>query len=115
MEMSNQPERAIRSADILGGLCPDAGHLNHMPGHIYALCGAYDRARTASRKAIAADDIFADYDRGLNFYLTARCHDIHLLMFVCMFLGQYGPALEASRKLRHLITREVVEIGRAHV
>jgi tetratricopeptide (TPR) repeat protein len=110
MEMSNEPERAMRSADLLGSLCPDAGHLNHMPGHIYALCGAYDRARMASGKAIAADDEYADYDRGLNFYLTARCHDIHLLMFVCMFLGQYGPALEASRKLRSLITREVVAL-----
>jgi tetratricopeptide (TPR) repeat protein len=110
MEMSNEPERAIRSADILGGLCPDAGHLNHMPSHIYALCGAYDRAKTASGKAIAADDMFADYDCSLNFYLTARCHDIHLLMFVCMFLGQYGPALEASRKMRHLITRDVVAV-----
>jgi len=44
------------------------------------------------------------------FYLTARCHDIHLLMFVCMFLGQYRPALEASRKLRRLITREAVAL-----
>ena len=40
-EMSNEPERAIRSADILGELCPDAGHLNHMPGHTYILCGEY--------------------------------------------------------------------------
>lgn len=110
MEMSNEPERAMRSADLLGGLCPDAGHLNHMPGHIYALCGAYDRARAASHKAIAADDKYADYDPGIGFYLTARCHDIHLLMFVCMFLGQYRPALAAARKLRSLITREVVAV-----
>ncbi len=110
MEMSNEPERAMRSADRLGGLCPDAGHLNHMPGHIYALCGAYDRAREVSDTAIAADDKYARYDPSLGFYLTARCHDIHLLMFVCMFLGQYRPALEASRKLRSLITRDVVAL-----
>jgi tetratricopeptide (TPR) repeat protein len=108
MEMSNEPERAMRSADLLSGVCPDAGHLNHMPGHIYALCGAYDRAREVSDKAIAADDKYAEYDPSLGFYLTARCHDIHLLMFSCMFLGQYQPALAASRKLRSLITREVV-------
>ena len=110
LEMSNEPERAMRSADLLSGLCPDAGHLNHMPGHIYALCGAYDRARIASEKAIAADDNYAEYDPRLGFYITARCHDIHLLMFVCMFLGQYRPALAAARKMRSLITREVVAV-----
>ena len=110
LEMSNQPERALRSADLLSGLCPDAGHLNHMPGHIYALCGAYDRARIASDKAIAADDKYGEYDPSLGFYITARCHDIHLLMFVCMFLGQYRPALAAAHKMRSLITREVVAV-----
>ncbi len=110
MEMSNEPERAMRSADLLGGLCPDAGHLNHMPGHIYALCGAYDRARAASHKAIAADDKYAEHQPGIGFYLTARCHDIHLLMSVCMFLGQYRPALAAAQKLRSLVTREVVAV-----
>lgn len=39
LEMSTTPERAIGSADRLGGLCPDAGHIHHMPGHIYVLCG----------------------------------------------------------------------------
>ena len=110
MEMSNEPERALRSADRLGGLMPDAGHLNHMPGHIYALCGAYDRARAVSHRAIEADDKYAAYEPGIGFYLTARCHDIHLLMFVCMFLGQYGAALAAAQKLRSLITREVVAV-----
>ena len=44
-EMSDHPERAMRSADILGGLCPDAGHMNHMPGHTYVLCGDYERQK----------------------------------------------------------------------
>ena len=39
LEMSNEPERAMQSADALATLCPDAGHMNHMPAHIYALCG----------------------------------------------------------------------------
>ena len=56
LEMSNHPEDAMRSADILGTLCPDAGHMNHMPGHIYVLCGDYERALLASEKAITADN-----------------------------------------------------------
>lgn len=39
LEMSTQPERGMRSADRLGTMCPDAGHMNHMPGHIHVLCG----------------------------------------------------------------------------
>ena len=42
-------------------LCPDAGHLNHMPGHIYMLCGDYAKAKEASEKAIIADDMYLDY------------------------------------------------------
>lgn len=108
LEMSGEPGRAMPSADRLGQLCPDAGHLNHMPGHIYALCGAYDRARDASKRAIAADDKYAAYDPGLGFYLTARCHDLHLLMHACMFLGQLQPALAAARKMRGIVTHEAV-------
>jgi tetratricopeptide (TPR) repeat protein len=111
MEMSNEPERAMQAADTLATLCPDAGHMNHMPAHIYVLCGAYEKARIASDKAIAADDAYAAYSTSpVNFYVTARCHDIHLLMFTCMFLGRYRPALAAAEKLQRIITREVLTV-----
>jgi tetratricopeptide (TPR) repeat protein len=61
MEMSNEPERAMAAAETLATLCPDAGHMNHMPAHIYVLCGEYEKARVVSDKAIAADDAYADY------------------------------------------------------
>ena len=41
MEMSPHPERALRAADVLRDLVPDAGHLRHMPTHIDVLCGEY--------------------------------------------------------------------------
>ena len=111
MEMSNEPERAMAAADTLATLCPDAGHMNHMPAHIYVLCGEYEKARLASDKAITADDAYADYAGSpVNFYVTARCHDIHLLMFTCMFLGQYRPALAAAEKLQRIITRDVLTV-----
>lgn len=110
LEMSNHPEDAMRSADILATLCPDAGHLNHMPGHIYVLCGEYERAKLASEKAIRADDMYADYAGSMNFYVTARCHDLHLMMFTCMFLGQYRPALEAANTIQRILTKDVLSI-----
>ena len=110
LEMSNHPEDAMRSADILLTLCPDAGHMNHMPGHIYVLCGDYEKALLASEKAIAADNEYADYAGSFNFYITARCHDLHLMMFTCMFLGQYRGALEAANTIRRILPREILAV-----
>jgi tetratricopeptide (TPR) repeat protein len=111
MEMSNEPERAMASADTLAMLCPDAGHMNHMPAHIYVLCGEYEKALVASDKAIAADDAYARYSADpVNFYVTARCHDIHLMMFACMFLGQYHKALAAAEKMQRIITRDILTV-----
>lgn len=109
-EMSNAPEQAMRSADILATLCPDAGHLNHMPGHTYVLCGQYEKARIASEKAIRADQKFVDYAGPFNFYTTARAHDLHLMMYTCMLLGQYGPAMDAADQLCATLSEEVLSI-----
>jgi len=107
-EMSNEPERAMRSADLLGALCPDAGHLNHMPGHTYVLCGEYEKAKKASEKAIVADDRYLAYAGPYNFYTTARCHDLHLMMYTCMFLGQYQPAMDAAVKMCETLSQDVL-------
>ncbi|WP_202292506.1 tetratricopeptide repeat protein [Mesorhizobium sp. 131-2-1] len=110
LEMSTQPERGIRSAERLGTMCPDAGHMNHMPGHIYVLCGDYEKAKLASEKAVRANDFYLAYAGETTYYLLGCCHDLHLMMFTCMFLGQYEPALWAADKVRSLVTRDVVSI-----
>ncbi|MEM7426480.1 MAG: hypothetical protein AAF441_10310 [Pseudomonadota bacterium] len=108
LEMSPQPEEALESADQLGELCPDAGHMNHMPGHIYAQCGLYDKAKWASEKAIRADRMFADYAGNYTFYTTARAHDLHLMMSACMFLGQYAPAKAAADEMCAVLSPDVL-------
>lgn len=108
LEMSGEPERAMHSADALGGLAPDAGHINHMPGHIYVLCGEYTKAKTASERSIRADDMYAAYAGSHNFYVTARCHDLHLMMHTCMLMGQYAPALAAAEKIRQIVPFEIL-------
>jgi tetratricopeptide (TPR) repeat protein len=110
LEMSDMPERGMRSADLLGAMCPDAGHMNHMPGHIYVLCGEYEKARLASEKADRANDIYLAYADEPTYYLLGCCHDLHLMMFTCMLLGQYAPALWAADKVRKLVTRDVVSL-----
>lgn len=110
MEMSAMPERALSSADRLGEMSPDAGHMNHMPGHIYVLCGDYEKAKFASEKAVRANDKYLSYADEPTYYLLGCCHDLHLMMFTCMFLGQYKPALWAAEKVRSLVTREIVSL-----
>ena len=110
LEMSNEPERAKASAEALAPLCPDAGHLNHMPAHIYMLCGDYRKAKLASEKAIAANDVYLAYAGPLTPYTTACAHDLLLMMHACMFMGRYRDALEAADKLQSLITKEVISV-----
>jgi tetratricopeptide (TPR) repeat protein len=110
LEMSAMPERAMRSADLLGGMCPDAGHMNHMPGHIYALCGEYEKATLASERAIIANNLYLDYADVPTYYLLGCGHDLHLMMYACMFLGQARPALKAADEVRRLMTQEIISL-----
>lgn len=110
VEMSATPERALLSADNLEPLCPDAGHIHHMPGHIYALCGQYEKAKTCSENAIVADRKYLAYAGPHNYYTTARCHDLHLMMYACMFLGQYGPAWAAAKEISATLTPDVISL-----
>ena len=98
-EMSPTPERALKAADMLRGYTPDAGHLEHMPAHVYVLCGDYAQAVSQSERAVVADDKYLDYAGDENFYTTARCHDLHLFMYAAMFLGQYGKADQAAGRI----------------
>jgi tetratricopeptide (TPR) repeat protein len=110
LEMSKTPERATRSADLLGRMCPDAGHMNHMPAHIYVLCGQYEQAKLASEKAIRANDLYLAYTDEPTYYLLGCGHDLHLMMHACMLLGQAGPALWAADATRKLITPQIVSL-----
>ncbi|MBT3264877.1 MAG: hypothetical protein HN372_11015 [Acidiferrobacteraceae bacterium] len=110
LEMSPTPERAMDSADRLGGLCPDAGHIHHMPGHIYVLCGEYEKARIASEEAIRVNRKYLAYAGPYNYYTTARCHDLHLMMYTCMLLGQFEPAMAAAQEICDNLPPDVINL-----
>lgn len=99
MEMSPHPERALRVADDLRALVPDAGHLLHMPSHIDILCGHYYNAVEANSKAIVVDEKFVERVSAFNYYAGYRGHNYHFKLFAAMFLGQYKPALDAANAL----------------
>lgn len=108
LEMAPEPERALPSAGRLGPLCPDAGHMNHMPAHIYMQCGMYAAAKEVSARAIQNDRDYAAYAGPYNFYTWARSHDLHLMAVACCFLGQYDAAMAAANELREMLTPDVL-------
>ncbi len=110
LEMSPTPERAMDSANRLCGLCPDAGHIHHMPGHIYVLCGEYEKARIVSKEAIRVNRKYLAYAGPYNYYTTARCHDLHLMMYTCMLLGQFEPAMAAAQEICDNLPPDVIDM-----
>lgn len=110
LEMSQEPERALRSAQLLGDLCPDAGHIHHMPGHIYVLSGDYQRSVEISERAIAVDRQYLAYKGPYNYYTTSRCHDLHLMMYASMMTGQFEKAFAAAEEMCDNLSEDVISV-----
>ena len=110
MEMSAHPETALPAADLLRGLVPDAGHLQHMPSHIDVLCGEYRSSVLANQSAVRADRRFVEHEGPLNFYSLYRAHDLHFVVYSAMFAGQSQIALQAADELFRQLTPELLSI-----
>jgi tetratricopeptide (TPR) repeat protein len=110
IEPSSRPERAEAAADRLGPLSPGAGHLVHMPSHIYLRVGRYHDASVANEKAAAADESYITQCRAQGFYPAAYYpHNIHFLYASAAFEGRSAVSIEAARKLSANITPEIVD------
>lgn len=99
MEMSKTPEAALACADRLRKLTPDAGHLVHMPSHIWILVGDYGRAIDSNVDACLADEKFVAEHGTQNFYSFYMMHDYHSLIYAAMFAGQFRVALDAVDRM----------------
>ena len=103
--------RSARSsaADRLGTLAPDAGHLVHMPAHIFIRVGRFADASKANELAIAADRRNESRFPRAGFYRIYMAHNPHFLSFASMMEGRYASALEAARAVAAGIPREFLE------
>lgn len=110
MEMSSAPEAALRVADELRGLVPDAGHLQHMPTHLDVLCGDYRRAIASNGAAVRADDKYLARAGTMNFYTLYRAHNHHFRLYAAMFAGQARPALESATELAQSIPEQLLRV-----
>jgi tetratricopeptide (TPR) repeat protein len=100
MEASDSVDLAVPHADRLGSLVPGAGHLVHMPAHIYARVGRYADAAAVNVKAIAADEDYITQCRAQGIYPAAYYpHNIHFLNAALSMDGRSKEAIESARKL----------------
>ena len=110
VEASNDPKRAEAAADKLRGMMPGAGHLVHMPGHIYNRVGRYADALQVNLDAEVADENFAAKSGQHGLY--SKMYYIHNMQFgtaAATTDGQGAKAIAQARKaLKH------VDLGAAH-
>jgi len=99
IEASPHPERALAAAKRLERLAPSAGHLVHMPAHIYIRTGNYVEAIRVNAAAAQADERLAA-SGAKSFYLVAYYgHNLHFLAICDAIAGNYAQAIAAANKL----------------
>jgi tetratricopeptide (TPR) repeat protein len=97
---ARHPGRGEKHADMLAGLMPGAGHMVHMPSHIYMRVGRFGDAYEANTLAVAADEGYITQCRAQGIYpLNYYPHNIHFLAWSAMVQGRPEAALAAARKM----------------
>lgn len=107
---AHHPQRAEAAADALQPLMPAAGHMVHMPGHIYQRVGRYNDAIRSNELAVAADEDYITQCRAQGLYpMGYYPHNIHFLWFAATYDGQSAKAIEAARKVAAKIDDKALE------
>jgi hypothetical protein len=105
-----QPERALAAAERLAALMPGAGHIVHMPGHIYVRVGRYLDAIQANEHAIHADEIYIrDHRPGSGMYTAGYYpHNYDFLAFAASMIGRSRQSIDAAEKLPAIAPAEML-------
>ena len=110
IEPTRDPQRAEKAADTLQGLMPGAGHIVHMPAHIYQRVGRYEDSANTNLRAIAADEDYISQCRAQGIYPMAYYpHNIHFLWFATTAQGHSAMAIESANKVAEKISDEALK------
>ncbi len=109
VEASNEASKAVPCAKRLGRLMPGAGHLVHMPTHIYIKLGQWDLATEDNEHAVHADEEFISERHPTGVYPVAYYpHNFHVMWYALNMLGRSQDALEAARNIGKKVPAEAV-------
>jgi pimeloyl-ACP methyl ester carboxylesterase len=108
-EATDTPERAEAEADRLLPLMPGAGHIVHMPAHIYQRVGRHADVISSNQLAAKADEDYIAQCRAQGLYpLSYYPHNLHFIWMGATSSGQRQLALEAARKLASQVPQEAL-------
>jgi tetratricopeptide (TPR) repeat protein len=109
VEASKNPERALPSAMRLGSLMPGAGHMVHMPSHIYLRLGDFETSATVNEAASEVDRRYVERSGGSKaFYsLMYYSHNLHFVSYVRMMQGKFDESIDYARRLRKNVQGQV--------
>jgi tetratricopeptide (TPR) repeat protein len=120
VEASLNPDRALPSAERLGKIAPGAGHLVHMPSHVYIRTGEYSKAARVNVDAIAVDREYMTKAGAEGLYpMIYYHHNIHFLAAASAHKGRYADSIKAARELEtsvqpHLKAMPMLEMFRPY-
>jgi tetratricopeptide (TPR) repeat protein len=106
VEASKDPDRAVAAADRLRTLVPGAGHLVHMPSHIYIRVGRYADAVDANTEAVEADRVYFEKAPEPAMYAIYYAHNLHFLSYAAMMSGRFEDAMRAACDLENDVPEE---------
>ena len=110
VEASPQASRAISCARRLGELMPGAGHLVHMPTHLYIKLGQWDLAAKHNAHAVHADEQYINDRRPTGVYLMGYYpHNFHVMWYALNMLGRSQEAIKAARDIGKKVPLDVVK------
>ena len=108
-EASQDPDQAEAAADRLIHLVPGAGHLVHMPSHIYIRVGRYSDAVDSNAAAVIADRAYFAKAPAPTEYAMYYGHNLHFLAYAAMMSGRYEDAMTAARALEAEMPEAVLQ------
>jgi tetratricopeptide (TPR) repeat protein len=107
---AHAPKKAEAAADKLLPLAPAAGHLVHMPAHIYQRVGRYADAMKSNELAIKADEDYISQCRAQGLYpIGYYPHNLHFLWFAATADGQSKIAIDNARKTASKVDPETLK------
>ena len=100
VESSTSPERAIPSAQRLMGIVPGAGHLVHMPGHIWMLMGDFELVATTNERAVQVDrEYFQRTGVQSGAYPGYFVHNLHFVAVARQMQGNWKLAIQSANEV----------------
>jgi tetratricopeptide (TPR) repeat protein len=110
VEASGRPDRAVAAAERLPGLMPGAGHIVHMPAHIFQRVGRYEDASEANRRAVKADEAYFARTRPPGYYPMYLGHNHGFLAYSASMLGRSEESLAAARASAKAVPPEMLDM-----